>query len=68
MIVDLGRFKSNRFALDSMLTPFEYFYTDYIRKIKFETNKIADPQLENFINDLVNREIRGATHRVANQT
>jgi len=66
MIVDLGRFKSNRFALDSMLTPFEYFYPAYFRKIKFETTKIANPELENFISDIVNREIRGATHRSAN--
>src|SRR5690606_7120476 len=36
MIVDLGRFRSNSFALDSMLTPFEYFYKDYIKKINFE--------------------------------
>lgn len=66
MIVDLARFKSNRFAIDSMLTPFEYFYPDYIRKIKFETTKISNPQLDIFINDIVNRETRGAIHRTAN--
>lgn len=64
MIVDLGRFKSNSFALDSMLTPFEYFYNDYIKKINFEVSKINTSNLNDFINDLVDKEIRGQQYRV----
>jgi len=63
MIVDLGRFKSNSFALDSMLTPFEYFYNDYTKKINFEVYKINSSNLDNFIKDLVDREIRGEQYR-----
>lgn len=63
MIVDLGRFKSNSFALDSMLTPFEYFYNDYTKKINFEVNKINGTNLDDFIKDLVDREIRGQQYR-----
>jgi len=64
MIVDLGRFKSNSFALDSMLTPFEYFYNGYIKKINFEVSKINTSSLDDFINDLVDKEIRGQQYRV----
>lgn len=63
MIVDLGRFKSNSFAIDSMLTPFEYFYNDYIKKINFEVSKINTSNLDDFINDLVDREKRGQQYR-----
>lgn len=63
MIVDLGRFKSNSFALDSMLTPFEYFYNDYIKKINFEVSKINTSNLDDFINDLVDKEKRGRQYR-----
>ncbi len=63
MIVDLGRFKSNSFALDSMLTPFEYFYKDYIKKINFEVSKINASNLDDFIKDFVDKEIRGQQHR-----
>lgn len=64
MIVSLGRFKSNRFALDSMLTPFEYFYNDYIKKIEFEVNMINNPKLDNFIKDCVDKENRGQQYRL----
>lgn len=64
MIVDLGRFKSNSFALDSMLTPFEYFYNGYIKKINFEVVKINTSNLDDFINDIVEKEIRGQQYRV----
>ena len=63
MIVDLARFKSNSFAIDSMLTPFEYFYDSYIKKIKYETLKIASPDLEDFIYQIVQKEIRGIEYR-----
>jgi hypothetical protein len=63
MIVDLGRFKSNSFALDSMQTPFEYFYNDYMRKIKFEVTKISNPSLDLFISEKLEKEIRGQQHR-----
>lgn len=68
MLVDLGRFKSNSFAIDSMLTPFEYFYKNYIRKIKFEMEKISNPNLEKFIEDIVNKEIRGISYRIASHS
>ncbi len=63
MIVDLGRFKSNSFALNSMLTPFEYFYQHYIRKINFEVNKIANPGLDTYIDEMLQKEIRGQHHK-----
>lgn len=63
MLIDLGRFKSDNFKIDSMMTPFEYFYKGYIRKINFEVQKIANPNLENFISEIVQREIRGRNHR-----
>lgn len=63
MIVELGRFKSNRFALDSMVTPFEYFYNNYIRKINFESNKIKNPDIEKFITELIEKEKRGQQYR-----
>lgn len=63
MIVDLGRFKSNSFAIDSIQTPFEYFYSDYIKKINFEVTKIANPDIEEFINEMVAKEKRGEMYR-----
>ena len=63
MLVDLGRFKSNSFALDSMATPFEYFYDDFIRKIKFETTKIDNPDLGLFITQKLEKEIRGQQYK-----
>ncbi len=63
MIVDLARFKSNHFALDSMMTPFEYFYNGYIKKITFEVDKIINPELEKFITETVDKEKRGKQYR-----
>ncbi|WP_016775723.1 hypothetical protein [Anaerophaga thermohalophila] len=63
MIVDMGRFKSNRFALDSMLTPFEYFYPKYIKKISYEVVKIGNSEIEKFINEIIEREKRGENYR-----
>ena len=63
MMVDLGRFKSDSFALDSITTPFEYFYTNYLRKIKYEVAKILNTDLDAFIQDLVGKELRGIQHR-----
>lgn len=63
MIVDLGRFKSNSFALNSIMTPFEYFYNGYIKKINFEVTKINNPELEKFIVDYVEKEKRGQQYR-----
>ncbi|WP_333599883.1 hypothetical protein [Flavobacterium sp.] len=63
MIVDLGRFKSNSFALDSITTPFEYFYEKYVKKINFEIEKIKHCDLEKFIEDIVQKEIRGIEYR-----
>ncbi len=63
MIVDLGRFKSNKFAIDSMMTPFEYFYPNCIKKVDFEVIKISNPSLDEFIKEITEREKRGALHR-----
>lgn len=63
MIVDLGRFKSDSFALDSIMTPFEYFYSNYIKKIRFEVAKMDNPELDNFISDLITKEKRGQQYR-----
>lgn len=63
MIVDLARFKSNSFALDSMQTPFEYFFKRYLRKINFEIHKISNSELDEYINESINREIRGIQHK-----
>jgi hypothetical protein len=63
MLVDMGRFKSDRFKIDSITTPFEYFYKDYIRKIDFEVDKVLNPKLEEFITEIVQREIRGMNYR-----
>lgn len=63
MMVDMGRFKSDSFALDSITTPFEYFYTNYLRKIKFEVDKIQNADLDAFIEELVGRELRGIQYR-----
>lgn len=63
MIVDLGRFRSNSFALDSITTPFEYFFDKYKKKINFEIEKIKDCDLEKFIDEIVQREIRGIEYR-----
>ena len=63
MMVELGRFRSDSFALNSITTPFEYFYTRYLRKIAFEVEKILNADLNAFISDLVDRELRGIQHR-----
>jgi len=67
MIVDMARFKSNAFALDSMHTPFEYYYHHNIRKILFETKKIKSPELDAYIRGMIDRELRGAAHRLTKQ-
>tara|TARA_R110000764_G_scaffold6610_1_gene24546 strand:- start:5742 stop:6590 length:849 start_codon:yes stop_codon:yes gene_type:complete len=63
LIVDLGRFKSDSFALDSITTPFEFFYGDYMEKINFEVEKIKTCDLEKFIDEIVKKEIRGIEYR-----
>ena len=63
MLVDLGRFKSNRFAIDSMMTPFEYFYRHYIKKINYEVTKITKANLEQYIKEILEKEIRGEQHK-----
>jgi hypothetical protein len=65
MIVDMGRFRSNAFALDSIQTPFEYFYKDYMKKISYEVMKINNPDLDGFIREIIARAIRGQQHRAA---
>ena len=66
MIVDLGRFKSNSFALDSIMTPFEYFYQKNSLKIKFEINKIKEPKIDEFISLRISKEKKGSEYRLKN--
>lgn len=66
MLVDMARFKSNSFTLDSMLTPFEYYYQKNNQKINFEIIKIQNPKLENFIQSRIDKEIKGAAYRNRN--
>lgn len=63
MIVDLGRFKSDSFKLNSITTPFEYFYNKSIKKINFEITKIENCDLELFIDEIVQKQIRGIEYR-----
>jgi hypothetical protein len=63
LIVDLGRFKSDSFKLDSITTPFEYFFEKYLKKINFEIEKIQYCDLEKFIDDIVQKELRGLEYR-----
>jgi hypothetical protein len=67
MILDMARFKSNAFALDSMQTPFEYYYQAYLQKILFELQKIKTPELDSYISEMIHRELRGEAFRSANQ-
>lgn len=64
LLVELGRFKSNRFALNSIMTPFEYFYEERIRKIKTEVKKLETPDLNKFIEDSISKQIRGEQHKI----
>lgn len=66
LIVDLGRFKSDSFAIDSITTPFEYFYKDYLKKIKFEVTKINNSDIEKFILEIIEKEKRGLIYRQRN--
>ena len=65
--MDLGRFKSDSFAIDSITTPFEYFYSNYMKKIRFEVNKVTNSDIENFILDIIDKEKRGNAHRERNK-
>ncbi|MBD2722125.1 hypothetical protein [Hymenobacter armeniacus] len=65
LLVDLGRFKSNAFALDSMMTPFEYFYPKYMRKIKGEILKINNPNLNTYIVEMLGKAARGDVHKLS---
>ena len=66
MIVDMGRFKSNSFAIDSILTPFEYFYQKNILKIKFETSKIKNSEIDNYILLRIQKVERGIEYKTRN--
>lgn len=66
MIVDMGRFKSNSFAIDSIITPFEYFYQKNILKIKFETSKIKNSEIDNYIMLRIQKVERGIEYKVRN--
>lgn len=63
MIINLGRFKSKCFAIDSTTTPFKYYYSGHIKKINFELSKIKSLNLEDFISEIVLRDIRGQKYR-----
>jgi len=63
MLVDLGRFKSDQFALDSISTPFEFYYDRYKKKITYEVDKIQNHQIEKFLLDIVVKEKVGIMKR-----
>ncbi|MBA4053892.1 MAG: hypothetical protein C0490_04195 [Marivirga sp.] len=63
MIVDLATFSSNNFKLDPSTTPFEYFYSRYIKKINYEKSKILSPNLNNFVKELIDKKEKGKNYR-----
>jgi hypothetical protein len=65
LLVDLGRFKSDRFALNSIITPFECFYPHYIRKIQSEVKTISRTDLAKYIEDKIAKEEHGEQYKAA---
>ncbi len=63
MMVDLVRFKSDRFALNSIETPFEYFNKKYFYKINHEVKKLENASLDKFIEETLQRMLRGEKYR-----
>lgn len=63
MIVGLATFSSNNFKINNSTTPFEYFYSQNIKKINYEKTKISTPNLNKFINDLIEKKENGKLHR-----
>lgn len=67
MIIDMGRFKSDSFAINSLVTPFEYFYKKNIVKINFEKNKIKNPNIEGYILSRIHKAERGIQYKLINR-
>lgn len=65
LIVDLGRFKSHQFAIDTTKTPFEYFYPLYIKKIKGSVNTINTADLTHYINGQIAKNLRGEQYKAS---
>lgn len=63
LIVELARFSSNNFKIDILTTPFEYFYSQHIKKINHEKSKISSPDLTRFVNELITKKENGKRHR-----
>lgn len=63
MLVDLARFKSGGFALNSIQTPFEYFYDAYMKKIAEQVALIKRPNRDRFITELAGKAERGEKYR-----
>lgn len=65
LIVEIARFKSGNFALDSTQTPFEYFFDQRKRKIEFEKKKVLTSGLEGYVLELIEAKKRGESYRTA---
>lgn len=65
MIIDLARFTSNNFKIDNTTTPFEYFYTQHIKKINHEKAKIISSAINKYIDYLIIKNENGKVYRTA---
>ncbi|HMS68537.1 MAG TPA: hypothetical protein PKD18_10375 [Saprospiraceae bacterium] len=59
LIVDLVRFNSDAFKLNSLETPFEYFYNKYMQKISEEATKINQNQYTKYVENIIKKTIIG---------
>ncbi|QCX40125.1 hypothetical protein FF125_17345 [Aureibaculum algae] len=64
MIIDLARFNSNNFKIDSSSNPFEYFYSQHIKKINNEKVKITSSKINEYINQLITKKENGKKYRI----
>lgn len=62
MLVDMGRFKSNAFKIDSIQTPFEYFYSRYMAKIIHQVKIIQNPHIDQFRTKIAQSASRATLH------
>lgn len=66
MIVDMGRFKSNAFKIDSIQTPFEYFYKRYMGKINEQVKILKNPKIDEFRLKIASSAERATQHKQRN--
>lgn len=63
MIIDLARFNSGSFKIDSNTTPFEFFYSKHLKKVEHEIEKINNPKLSDYVNSLIVKSEKGKRHK-----